>query len=189
VFASGGRAVNFKSFSYDGRTSDIDDHALVIVEYENGVRAQFALNMFSEELYEGLTVSGDLGTLRAEERASFKPGRASSSQITVEVPGHAAYDGIDCTFPDDIEAGGHYGSTLFEHVRFLKMVRGQHSDGASCAEGLWAIITAWMAQESIRRGSVIDVRDTLARLGLDPFGDGLIPLINQRHTPDEAIDL
>lgn len=189
VFASGGRAVNFKSFSYDGRTSDIDDHALVIVEYENGVRAQFALNMFSEELYEGLTVSGDLGTLRAEERASFKPGRASSSQITVEVPGHAAYDGIDCTFPDDIEAGGHYGSTLFEHVRFSKMVRGQHSDGASCAEGLWAIITAWMAQESIRRGSVIDVRDTLARLGLDPFGEGLIPLVNQRHTSDEAIDL
>jgi len=69
------------------------------------------------------------------------------------------------------------------------MVLGQHSDGASCAEGLWAIITAWMAQESIRTGSVIDVRDTLARLGLDPFGEGLIPLVNQRHTSDEAIDL
>ena len=46
-----------------------------------------------------------------------------------------------------------------------------------------------MTQESIRRGSVIDVRDTLARLGLDPFGEGLIPLVNQRHTSDEAIDL
>ena len=103
--------------------------------------------MFSEELYEGLIVSGDRGTLRAEEQASFKPGRGSSSKITVEVPGHAAYDGFDCTFPEAIESGGHYGSTLFEHLRFAKKVQGQLSDGASCAEGLWAIITAWMAQE------------------------------------------
>jgi predicted dehydrogenase len=57
--------VNFKDFSYEGRASDIDDHALVIVEYENRVRAQFTLNMFSEELLKGLTVSGDRGTLRA----------------------------------------------------------------------------------------------------------------------------
>ena len=60
--------------------------------------------MFSEELYEGLAVSGDRGTLRAEEQASFKPGRGSSSKITVEVPGHAAYDGFDCTFPEAIES-------------------------------------------------------------------------------------
>jgi predicted dehydrogenase len=186
VFASGGRAVNFKDFSYEGRASDIDDHALVIVEYENRVRAQFTLNMFSEELYEGLTVSGDRGTLRAEEQASFKPGRESSSKITVEVPGHAAYDGFDCTFPEAIESGGHYGSTLFEHVRFANTVRGQQSDGASCAEGLWAIITAWMAQESIRTSTVVDVRETLTRLGIDPFGEGLTPDINQRHISDEA---
>lgn len=186
VFASGGRAVNFKDFSYEGQTSDIDDHALVIVEYENGIKGQFTLNMFSEELYEGLTVSGDRGTLRAEEQASFKPGRGSSSKITLEVPGHAAYDGFDCTFPEAIESGGHYGSTLFEHVRFANRVRGQQSDGASCAEGLWAIITAWMAQESIRTNSLVEVRETLAHLGLDPFAEGLIPDINHRQTSDEA---
>ena len=186
VFASGGRAVNFKEFSYEGRASDIDDHALVIVEYENGIRAQFTLNMFSEELYESLTVSGERGTLRAEEHASFKPGRQSSSKITVEVPGHAAYDGLDCTFPEDIEAGGHYGSTLFEHVRFANIVRGQQGDGASCAEGLWAIIAAWMAQESMRTNMVIDVHETLTRLGLDPLGEGLNPNINQLQQSDEA---
>ena len=142
--------------------------------------------MFSEELYEGLTVSGDRGALRAEEQASFKPGRASSSKITVEVPGHAAYDGFDCTFPEAIESGGHYGSTLFEHVRFAKRVQGQQTDGASCAQGLWAIITAWMAQESVRTNTVVDVRETLARLGLDPFSEGLIPEFNQSDTPDEV---
>ena len=48
--------MNFTDFEYKGKTSDIDDHALVIVDYENGVKAQFALNMFSEELFEALTV-------------------------------------------------------------------------------------------------------------------------------------
>ena len=98
----------------------------------------------------------------------------------------AAYDGFDCTFPEAIESGGHYGSTLFEHVRFAKRVQGQQSDGASCAEGLWAIITAWMAQESIRTNTIVDVRETLSRLGLDPFGEGLIPDSNQRPPSDEA---
>jgi hypothetical protein len=69
----------------------------------------------------------------------------------------------------------------FEHVRFANRVRGQQSDGASCAEGLWAIITAWMAQESIRTNTVIDVREMLTRLGLDALGEGLNPNINQRQ--------
>ena len=46
VFASGGQAVNFLDFEHNDKRSDIDDHALVIVEYDNGVRGQFALNMF-----------------------------------------------------------------------------------------------------------------------------------------------
>ena len=54
--------MNFTDFEYKGKTSDIDDHALVIVDYENGVKAQFALNMFSEELFEALTVGGSAGT-------------------------------------------------------------------------------------------------------------------------------
>ena len=37
-----------------------------------------------------------------------------------------------------------------------------------------------MAQESIRTNTVVDVRETLSRLGLDPFGEGLIPDSNQR---------
>jgi len=33
---------------------------------------------------------------------------------------------------------------------------------------------------------VVDVRETLARLGFDPFGEGLIPDSNQRPISDEA---
>ena len=61
------------------------------------------------------------------------------------------------------------------------MVRGQQGDGDSSAEGLWAIIAAWMAQESMRTNTVIDIREMLTRLGLDPLGEGLNPNINQRQ--------
>lgn len=175
VFASGGRAVNFTDFEYQGKTSDIDDHALVVVDYENGVKAQFALNMFSEELFEALTVTGTKGTMHTEEHASFKPGRPSRSSIKIQTPDHPAYEGVDCTFPEDIELGGHYGSTLFEHQRFRDQLAGAKNDGATCAEGLWAIITAWMAQASMRQGKVVDVKEVLASETLNPYGDGLLP--------------
>lgn len=175
VYASGGHAVNFTDFTYEGRSSDIDDHALVVVDYENGVKAQFALNMFSEELYEALSVSGTLGTLHTEEHASFKSGLPSRSSIRVQTPDHPAYEGIDCTFPEDIELGGHYGSTLFEHQRFRDRLLGLRNDGATCAEGLWAIITAWMAQASMRQGSVVGVREMLASESLNPYQQGLLP--------------
>lgn len=175
VYASGGRAVNFTDFEYEGEPSDIDDHALVVVDYENGVKAQFALNMFSEELFEALTVSGAKGAMHTEEHASFTPGRPSRSSIKIQTPDHPAYEGVDCTFPEDIELGGHYGSTLFEHQRFRDQLAGAKNDGATCAEGLWAIITAWMAQASMRHGKVVDVKGMLASESLNPYGDGLLP--------------
>ena len=169
VYASGGRAVNFLDFEREGKRSDIDDHAMVIVEYENGIRGQFTLNMFARELYEELIVGGAHGMIRTTEHASFQPDRPSRAHIRIEVADHEAYDGVDCTFPEDIELGGHYGSTLFEHDRFYRRLHGEQTDGATCDEGLWAIIVASMAQDSIRAGTVIDVRTALAEQGLDPY--------------------
>ena len=131
--------------------------------------------MFSEELFEALTVSGSKGTLHTEEYASFKPDRPSRSSIRIQTPDHPAYEGIDCTFPEDIEIGGHYGSTLFEHQRFRDQLTGATNDGATCAEGLWAIITAWMAQVSMQQGNVVNVREMLASESLNPYQDGLLP--------------
>jgi hypothetical protein len=71
--------------------------------------------------------------------------------------------------------GGHYGSTLFEHRRFIDLLSGAQTDGATCAEGLWAIITAWMAQESIKTGGAVDVRETLSSLELNPYVTALLP--------------
>ena len=184
VFASGGRAVNFLDFEHQGRASDIDDHAMVIVEYENGIRGQFTLNMFSRELYEELLVGGERGLLRATEHASFNPGRPSRAHITVEVDGHNAYDGVDCTYPEEIELGGHCGSTLFEHDRFYRRLQGDSNDGATCNEGLWAIIIAALAQESIQLGTVVDVRTALADRGIDAYQASLQPDGNNQRPTD-----
>ena len=175
VFASGGQAVNFLDFEHNDKRSDIDDHALVIVEYDNGVRGQFALNMFSEELYEELIVGGSRGRLHAWENASFKPGKPSSANIKVEVPDHPAYEAISCDYPEPIERTGHCGSTMFEHDRFISALRGETSDAATASEGLWAIITAWMAQRSIETGEVVDVRQALADVNCDPYQPHLMP--------------
>ena len=43
VYATGGMAVNFKDFVYEGQKSDILDHANVAIQYENGVQANFNL--------------------------------------------------------------------------------------------------------------------------------------------------
>lgn len=175
VFASGGQAVNFLDFEHNDKRSDIDDHALVIVEYGNGVRGQFALNMFSEELYEELVVGGSRGRLHAWENASFKPGKPSSARIKVEVPDHPAYEATACDYPESIERTGHYGSTMFEHDRFISALRGESSDAATASEGLWAIITAWMAQRSIETREVVDVRQALVDVNCDPFQPHLMP--------------
>jgi len=67
VYASGGQAVNFKYFEYDGEKSDILDNAFVTVEYANGIRANFNLCMFSPMVYEEIVLCGDEGRLKASE--------------------------------------------------------------------------------------------------------------------------
>src|SRR5690606_41597345 len=51
VFGSGSQAVNFTEFEYNGEKSDILDNAFVIIDYENGVRANFSLCMFAPMFY------------------------------------------------------------------------------------------------------------------------------------------
>lgn len=169
VFAFGGQAVNFLDFQYGGDASDIHDHAMVMIEFENHVIAQFTLNMFSRELSEELHVGGSEGRLHAREDASFDPNKKSRANIKIEVPGHPYYDGVDCTYPEPIELAGHYGSTLFEHDRFVRQSQGEVADAATIEQGLWAIITASMAQRAIETRSVVDVRQALAGLQIDPY--------------------
>ena len=67
VMASGGQDVNHLDEFYAGQRSDILDNALVIVEFENGVRSSLDLSMFAEgsQHHEELSVVGSRGKVEA----------------------------------------------------------------------------------------------------------------------------
>ena len=171
VYASGGRAVNFLDFEWQGEMSDIDDHAMVIIDYDNGVRASFTLNMFCQELYEELVVVGEHGRLVASERASFHPDTPSAAQLLVEVPEHPAYGGVPVGYPEWIEASGHYGATFFEHIAFNLQLVGQPVDAATPEQALWSLIVASAAQHSIRIEREVDVGAFCEENGIADFFD------------------
>ena len=172
VYASGGRAVNFLDFEWRGELSDIDDHAMTIIDYDNGVRASFTLNMFCQELYEELVVVGERGRLVASEHASFQPDTASKAELLVEVPDHPAYRGVPVGYPDWIEASGHYGATFFEHIAFNLQLAGQAVDAATPEQALWSLIVASAAQHSIQIGREVDVGAFCEAEGLGDFCEG-----------------
>lgn len=165
VYGSGGQAVNFLDFSHEGRNADIHDHGLVIINYENGVRASFTLNMFSQELYEELIVGGSKGRLLAVEHSSFRQ-EGSQGLIKVEVEGHPDYEFREVTYPEIVERSGHHGATFFEHEALIAQLRGQETDSATLDQGLWAIIVASAAQESIESQQLIEIEKYLTAQGL-----------------------
>ena len=166
VYASGGQAVNFLDFEKDGERSDIDDHAFVIIDFADGKRANFTLNMFTQELCEEMIVAGEHGRLVARETSTFKREESSRATIQIEVEGHSDYLPRDCTYPEVIERSGHHGSTFFEHEAFMDRLEGKQNDAATPLQGLWSIIVASCAQASIASGQAIEVRSYLNENGL-----------------------
>lgn len=161
VYASGGQAVNFLDFQHDGRQSDIHDHSYVIINYANGVRANFTLNMFSQELYEEFIVAGEHGRLIATESSSFKRNEPSVGNIKVEVEGHSDYHSRETTYPAVIERSGHHGATFFEHEAFINQLQGKAHDAATAVQGFRAMALASAAQESIELGKEVQIDDYL----------------------------
>lgn len=166
VYANGGQAVNFLDFEYAGRKSDIDDNAFVTIQYGNGVRANFILNMFANELYEELIVTGEKGRLVASEHASFDRQKSSKAEIMVEVPDHQRYTPQDITYPELVERSGHHGATYFEHEALIDQLEGKRVDSATVEQGFRAMLVASAAQQSIECGEVIDIEEYTNKQGL-----------------------
>lgn len=167
VFASGGQAVNFLEFSHKGDKANIDDHAFVIIEYGNGVKANFTLNMFCPELYEELIVVGSNGKITAAEKSSFVEGRVSEASLVLENNAGAGAQTFDLTYAPLIERSGHHGATFFEHIALIDKLDGKPSDSATPLQGLWALIVASAAQESIVREVPVNIDDYINELKLE----------------------
>ena len=161
VYASGGRAVNFHEFEQEGLASDIDDHAFVIVDYQNGVRGNFTLNMFSHKFTEELIVCGDQGRLLASEVFDIHQRSPCEASISVELGEARASRSTKVSYASDIEASGHHGATFYEHEAFMDQLDGVQQSSATAVEGLWSVIVAAAAQQSIACGEPVMIEQFL----------------------------
>jgi predicted dehydrogenase len=163
VFASGSMAVNFKDFEYDGEKSDILDNAFVIVTYENGVRANFNLCMFSPLFYDELIVCGDEGRLKASEQEDFLAGPRLKAHMEILRGENEPARTMTPTYPPHIEELGHNGATYFEHIHFIDNIEGKETNTATAEEGFWSIVVGAAAEESIKTGAPVDINELLKR--------------------------
>ncbi|MDC0004188.1 Gfo/Idh/MocA family oxidoreductase [Porticoccaceae bacterium] len=157
VYASGGRAVNFTDFEYEGRASDIDDHAFVVIDYANGVRANFTLNMFSPDFSEEMVVTGTQGRLVAAEVFNFHQQQGSKATVSIEAGEHGGSKHTNVTYAALIEQSGHHGATYYEHIAFMDQLEGRSVDAATPLQGLWSMIVASAAQDSMATGQAVDI--------------------------------
>lgn len=162
VYASGGQAVNFVDFERNGVKSDIDDHAFVAIDYANGVRASFTLNMFCPDFAEELIVVGDAGRLKAEEYHDIHRSGSGNANLTIKLGENGLSKTSDLTYPRAIEQSGHHGSTYFEHIALMDRLEGKEVDSATPRQGMWAMVVASAAQQSLATGEPVDVETFIA---------------------------
>ena len=162
VYATGGQAVNFLDFERNGVPSDIDDHAFVSIDYDNGIRASFTLNMFCPDFSEELLVVGDQGRLKATEEQDIHRSASGSASLTLRLGENGLSKTSDLTYPRAIEHSGHHGSTYFEHIALIDRLEGKDVDCATPMQGMWAMIVASAAQQSVASGQAVSVEHFIA---------------------------
>ncbi|MHA1671505.1 MAG: Gfo/Idh/MocA family protein [Promethearchaeota archaeon] len=167
IYATGSMAVNFKTFEYEGKQSDILDNAVVSVDYENGVRAGFTLCMFSPQFYEELMLCGNEGYLQTYNRVDYLSGVKPKSYLEIKLGEKSASRISQPCYPTYIEQSGHGGATFFEHRYFIDTIEGKKTTVATAEEGFWSIVVGYAAQRSIELGTPIIVNDLLEEFSLN----------------------
>ena len=166
IYATCGKSGVFLDFKHNNKSSDIDDYAFVIIEYDNDIKANFTLNMFSPDFNEELIVSGAEGRLIASEKFSFKNNDSSETTFSIQLGENGSSRESNISYPSSIEKSGHHGATFYEHVELIKLLKGEKSNSATPTEGLWSIIIATAAQESMKSGKPVIIEDYLKKYNL-----------------------
>ncbi len=163
VMASGGQAANHRDEAYGGETPDIWDHAYVIVDFANGLRAMLELCMFAEgaRYQEEISAVGPAGKIECHvpgpgrfwpahlgappvPRVVVSP-RKPKGPVELEVPVHPAL----------LAAGDHNGSTWYQHRGFADVVIGLRDPEVTLQDGWWAVATGHAAQLSAAIGQSV----------------------------------
>ena len=169
VYASGGQAVNFRGFRYDGEAADVIDNACVIIVYENGARAQFSLNMFCPNFYEELILCGDRGRLKACEEFDYFHDQHSTSRVEVEHGEDRASRSTSLAYASRIEQSGHHGATYYEHRAFVDQIEGKPANCADAAQGFWSVVVGVAAETSLREKRPVEIPALLAAAKVKPL--------------------
>ncbi|MES2289488.1 MAG: Gfo/Idh/MocA family oxidoreductase [Pseudomonadota bacterium] len=157
VYCSGAMDVNHVDERYDGRKPDIIDNSYTVVDFANGVRAMLDLCMFADgaENEEEIMAVGDnarLEVLIPEGAILYSPrtGRKAAKQVERTV---VPVDEVA------MNAGAHFGSTLYEHQHFLAAVRGEGPVMVSAEDGLRAVAIGTAAEISACEGRAVDMAE------------------------------
>lgn len=161
VYATGSASVNFKSFEYDGNNSDIIDNAFVNITYENDLRANFNLCMFSPMFYEELVLCGNEGRLKASETEEFVENMKQRNYLEIIRVDGAPSKTMNPEYPVEIAESGHGGSSYYEHSYFIDNMKGKEIQTVTAEEGFWSIVIGSAAEESIKTGKVVNIAEHL----------------------------
>jgi predicted dehydrogenase len=170
VYASGAADVNHRDEDYDGHVPDIIDNAFVVVDFSRGSRAMLNLSMFAEgsRYQEHMSVVGDVAKVEIGVPVSDHHwDGAADTPAYVEFSPRAPQGPVREDVALDRElllAGGHYGSTYFEHKRFQQVVRGEADVEVTIEDGLRAVLMGIAAERSVTEHAPVDLGLELANV-------------------------
>lgn len=157
VFCSGGQDVNHLAERYGDHTPDIIDNSYTVVDFDNGTRAMLDLSMFADgsENQEVFSLTGD----RARLEVAVSPGEITlSPRMGVAWPKVPQREtvGVDRAV---LEAGHHFGATYYQHLAFLRAVRGEGPVEVSAEDGYRAVVIGAAAERSAREHRVVHIAE------------------------------
>jgi predicted dehydrogenase len=179
VYASGGQAQNHMEEGYEDGIPDILDHAMVIVEFANGVRASLDLCMFAEdEQCEHVTAVCERGKVEAkspESTVRVLQRRTPNSNLGREPPApeqRAIADFRSLPVRKELaEAGYHEGATFYELDAFVNAAKGLREAPVTARDGKLAVAMGVAAQSSIELGRVVRIPETVTCLSKPPLSN------------------
>jgi len=153
VYASGGQDVNHLEERYHGETPDILDNAFVLVDFESGARALLDLCMFAEASrnQEEIAATGDAGKVECFiPDSTVMIGRRNPREIqSHHVPVEERI----------LKAGGHHGSTYFEHLAFRRAILEGTAPEVGAQDGLRAVAIGLAAELSAAQGRPVEMAE------------------------------
>ena len=163
VMASAGQSVNHLDESYGGEVPDIWDNGYVIIDFARGARAMLELCMFAEgsEYQEEISAVGPKGKLEAKVPGptrfwNFDIGPQPVPQVVVSPRAPIGPQVRDVPVdPALLQAGDHNGSTYYQHVKFLEVVRNGAQPEVTLSDGAAAVRMGLAAQASAATGQAV----------------------------------